>query len=584
MSSNLSNNKPFLFTLAAVAASGVLYFNKPTIEKVLNSNFSKQEEKCDIGKNFLKEEFFAFKNNESFIFANDNFWMFADIIHEIDNSIHFKRSEKLDFKNNTIYIPFNFQYKDIPVLLNIIKTNIKSPFFENIIKEIQDSYLKRAYYLLEVSKWSKFEKMYTDSALKLFTVYMLFKWESKATIIENEFKQIFSQKIHDEEIKNEIYNSVKSVEARLEVKNLNNFEPWKIWDKEIKTIIDTIRIDQNKWLGILKENVWAYIDKLPIKNRTFLKSYINTFIDTNYKVFAIIDQDSADYNKDAINKIIGRIGWILKNKDIIKTQEFENRLQGYLDYQINKSTQIELKRNLEKTLYYTMINDFSLKWKVNESAINSVKNINKKYIEADFFDDYIKWNFSKEKEKKHRINWKSSKEIVAEILPKIEYQELCNFVESLYNTFDSKHFQDIKENIWSWNFEKAKNILAWLDEKEKLNCTYILMSNIWYDIKTKMFKNKYNAHRFEITNLKKNPSNWRIKYNCQAISAVWNYIIENLLWIKWLGINLSYNPNWKSWHMLNVVKIWDKLICIDITNNIYYIKSANKFNNNYFWD
>lgn len=537
------------------------------ISNILDSNFllnslsklSENKKWVSWNWNYLDKNFLLSEDKDVFAY-------FVKLIEYIDDDINIVRWIKFDYKNNKIIIPFDFKYRDIPKLLEIIKNRSSNKFLENEIEKIKGFYLSWAKTLKNNSNWE--QDIYSTTWLKLFTIYSIFCWVTDEKIILSNYL-----KLDEIWINNNIQNEINIINSRV-----NYFWVFKFEKDEIKTFQGIF--NKNSEEGFAKLKVFLN-EKFKWKNSAYIDFVLNK-LKTKYRV----DELFWDWKDSSVSQILQQCESLL-NKNNKKLNESNiKKFEKLLNKKIEKSIQIELKRNFEKVIFELMIKDINIKNWYKEILEWVTRKIDKEKSINMYLNYFINSRYNKDERDKmfSWINWKNIKskneenQILISYLNQHERQLAEKNLNILNSMFDSWVVEKIQKWFKNWDYLILKNKLGNLWNDEKLLLLYIFAREIWFSLTWYLqwdtFRETSSNDRFEIKNLKRKNS----KYSCMAISAWYHYILEYILWLKDLWVSFQKYQSEKMWHFSNWIQFWDKILIIDATYNNYYISDLNNLN------
>jgi hypothetical protein len=517
---------------------------------------------------YLKEKFWPLKysNSANLFWEKSNFWIFVDIIKTIDDSINIKKWLSIDFTKNTLTIPPNIRYKDMPKLIKIIEEKADFEGLKKEIVNIKNKYL--TYAKVFILKWenSSLKESYYNSAFKYFTIYSFYNKKYEISEIKKDFEDFIQTPI---QINPEIENIAELIlQKNFKIDLADNKNNFKLKEKDKKEILKIAENDAKKAFEILILKIEKYFNKNPeLKNK---QSVLN-ILKTTYKTEEILIKDDISENWSLIiSSVIAKADSIL-NSDWKK----DNNLKD-IQVEIDMDVQTEIKRDFELVLYNLMTRDLSVyDKKIDEIIDKNLSKINKKKLKGRLFYSYLKSEF-KENEIEKMMKWVKAKNFNAYInqLPSIHKKKIIKMIEDVDKIIENPLFDEIILKIKNKEYYKANQILDSFDINDKSLIILYIFTLIWDWFHNLFHKDsndwdKYNKKGFEIKRLKKENE----KLNCLTMSVLINKTIEKIFDVEWKWLILwkhewIFNP-----HANNAIKIWKKYIIIDATFDKYYIKN-----------
>ncbi len=506
------------------------------------------------------------KNRVDFLLDNDAITLFNETVHWIDDSINISWARNSKLYWNTLNIKQNLTYKDIPELIKSIQKWSQSiEKTKNISQKYKQKSLILLNYSRQVNDKNKKELLNLIS-FHYFYVSCLYEWITNNEQILKYFNELA---LNTDNVETFNKNYEKEVGILLgefiDNQTKNNFV---LSDEKKKVFEENFAKEPNNWLKLYIDELEKFINN-NYEDKKHILQFLKEIIITTFKTSEILWKiDNISERKKVFWEIY------LKTQEYFKTEINDNSLVQNFQQDIQK----EIKRDFESTLYYMMMDDFLLKNELQKTAIESFKNFQENLV----FNDYL-WAISIKisKEKKDLYYWLKKELIESKSLLDLNFinkfkiffpKDIWSDILDFYNFLNSKDFLKIKNILTNWDFTQLKSELAKITWKNKKFILFILTSVSWYNINlvskwSSVLEWNYSATNFEISNLKKRNS----KYNCMTISALNNYVIEELFWLKWLWANfLKYK--WKATnHQTNVIDVWigELLIC-DVTNDRYF--------------
>ena len=585
---------------------------------------------------YLDDIFLPLDSN--FSFTASNFSYFVKIMEELDPSINIIRWDKLAFKDNILKIPTEFKYSDIPKFITLISQNISTLEGQDMIFELEWYYMDVAYKLFELWETKKDKLLYSEISKRYHKIACLYKWiKWEAAIIES-YDILLRSERNCSKLGNDIEDLVSWLEFKAKARKLERAE-FKLTKEQDKDLYLTFKTDTNKFISKILSLFYEHSEKMWISLALWNEKYIWNILVTEIKVQDILKHDENKSYKNIISKLKS-----LFNKRIIKNESKYN-IRLYMS--ILAWSELWIKKKLlydfEKALYNIYLNNIELK--IKEKITESIKRLvfdfrsNRQELIQDIkrivIKDYINSNLSvdryteliqKLRTAKVLQYWKTIKiEDWLSIDEKIITDEIVNSYTSI---LESSYFNGLIDSLESFQFNVIRDRLSLLSEDLASKVIFLIFSNIcdnlyynlvktranaddkFSDIFTTVLKldnasqiidknkkltnwllfgygvldnetrvSRYEEWKYQIGTLKKYP--W--KYNCMALAIVMDQVISKTFWFKGKGLSIFKQNGEKTNHIMNCIEVWEKLICIDLTNNECHIADKMSFDwKNYF--
>ena len=539
---------------------------------------------------FLQEEV-------GFLWNGKKVELFWETIRDIDSEITIlPTNTESKLKGNILKIKEWLTYADIPALLCSITgreegASTSSWKIAGFSRKYREKGLLLAQNARETTD-TEIRPLLEDMSLHYFLVANLFEGKTMDESALEEFKKKYLESTEPYLISTQSWTEMDDIMQELGKEDFVRSIPFSLSWKEQSALVEAFKKAPSEWLvSFLWRTEQFTRQNYPTKEDLF--PLIRTVVVTTYKTQEVF----SDLKEIASN---GELFGILyqKTQELLKQEnEKQNTTKiariHELQTTIERDIQKEIARDFESALYYRMMDDFILKDDLRKAVVESFQNMQENLtingylstLEAEIPKNQRK-DFLKLKEMliEEPNSAAETIEKICEILPK----EITGKIRRFCSYLASPEFHSLKSFLGRWDFTSVKRELSTLRGEERKMTLFILMSISGFYVNALgrggssiEGNGNYETERFELTNLKTRNT----KYNCMSMSALNNYVLEELFWLTGLGVNfVKYQGDIKS-HHTNAINTRDGEILIsDITNNQYFFIRNDGLDPDYTYD
>lgn len=312
-------------------------------------------------------------------------------------------------------------------------------------------------------------------------------------------------------------------------------------------------------------------------SRTEALSAVITISRTKLKTLDVLERLKTPSDRKEAFSEIARAATDFLNERAERSRTKERERSEIFESAVDAEIRRDLGRDFEAAVYYSMMDDFVLKAPLIEAVRKAFGDFSaplsiSKYLSA----------FESKVRPEDRKAYYSAKGTLLELSPerssvpseilKFLPEGIASEVREYAEFLGSGEFREIRTKAAEGEFESVKKAMASTSGRTKKFLAFALLSTSGFATNaiskgSPILEGNYDAERFEISNLKKREA----KYNCMALSALGNFVIEELFGTEGLGMNFSRYRGKESQHQTNAIDLGNgEYLVSDITNDNYF--------------